>query len=161
LTAGDAGKIAPNAVQLERARASVALSSKTESDLEVIITVVTAYACLRYKDADAALEFLGAAFGFEAVEVHRGATGRIEHALVRAGESLVMLGEHRGPGPYARMVGRGWTYVAVPEVDSLYARAQAAGAQITMELTDQPHGSRDFSALDLDGNQWNFGTYAP
>lgn len=122
---------------------------------------MTAYACFRYTDADEALRFLQAAFGFEAENVYRGASGRIEHALVRAGSSLIMLGGHRGPGPYARMLGRGWTYVAVANVDELCARARAAGAEITMELTDQPHGSRDFSALDLDGNQWNFGTYRP
>lgn len=123
---------------------------------------MTAYACLRYRDADAALEFLRAAFGFESEAVHRGAGGRVEHAEVRAGKSLIMVGEHRGDdGPYARMLGRGWTYVAVRDVDTLFARARGAGAQITMELTDQPHGSRDFSAVDPDGNQWNFGTYEP
>jgi uncharacterized glyoxalase superfamily protein PhnB len=124
----------------------LALFSKTGRALVAMMGVVTAYACLRYEDADKALRFLQDAFGFEAEAIHRGATGRIEHALVRAGSSLIMVGEHRGPGPYARMLGRGWTYVAVAEVD---------------ELTDQPHGSRDFSALDLDGNQWNFGTYQP
>jgi uncharacterized glyoxalase superfamily protein PhnB len=139
----------------------LALFSKTGGALIAMMGVVTAYACLRYEDADDALRFLQAAFGFEAEAVHRGATGRIEHALVRAGSSLIMVGEHRGPGPYARMLGRGWTYVAVGEVDELCARARAAGAEITMDLTDQPHGSRDFSALDLDGNQWNFGTYQP
>ena len=139
----------------------LALFSKTGRALVAMMGVVTAYACLRYEDADEALRFLQDAFGFEAEAVHRGATGRIEHALVRAGSSLIMVGEHRGPGPYARMLGRGWTYVAVTEVDELCARARAAGAKITMELTDQPHGSRDFSALDLDGNQWNFGTYQP
>ena len=30
-----------------------------------------------------------------------------------------------------------------------------------MELTDQEYGSRDFAARDLEGNQWNFGTYEP
>ncbi len=122
---------------------------------------MTAYPCLRYKDADAALAFLEDAFGFVVEEVHRGDSGRVEHALVRAGKGLVMIGEHRGPGPYARMLGRGWTYVAAKDVDDLHARAVEGGAEITMELTDQPHGSRDFSALDLDGNQWNFGTYEP
>jgi uncharacterized glyoxalase superfamily protein PhnB len=104
---------------------------------------MTAYACLRYRDADAALEFLRAAFGFEPEAVHRGATGRVEHAEVRAGKSLIMVGEHRGDhGPYARMLGRGWTYVAVPDVEALYARARAADAEITMELTDQPQALR-------------------
>lgn len=122
---------------------------------------MTAYPCLRYRDADAALAFLESAFDFHVESVHRGAEGRVEHALVRAGDGLIMVGEHRGPGPYARMLGRGWTYVAVTGVDELFEQARAAGAEITMELTDQPHGSRDFSALDGDGNQWNFGTYAP
>jgi uncharacterized glyoxalase superfamily protein PhnB len=122
---------------------------------------MTAYACLRYRDADAGLAFLESAFGFHVEEAHRGATDRVEHALVRAGRSLIMVGEHRGPGEYARMLGRGWTYVAVSDVDALFERARAAGAEITMQLTDQPHGSRDFSALDLDGNQWAFGTYEP
>lgn len=122
---------------------------------------MTAYACLRYADADAALTFLDEAFGFPTEMAHRGQSGRVEHALVRAGKSLVMVGEHRGPGPYARMLGRGWTYVAIADVDPLYELARTHGAEITMELIDQPHGSRDFSALDLDGNQWNFGTYEP
>jgi uncharacterized glyoxalase superfamily protein PhnB len=43
----------------------------------------------------------------------------------------------------------------------LYERATAAGAEVTMELTDQDYGSRDFSVRDLEGNQWNFGTYEP
>jgi uncharacterized glyoxalase superfamily protein PhnB len=30
-----------------------------------------------------------------------------------------------------------------------------------MELTDQEYGSRDFGVRDLEGNQWNFGTYEP
>ena len=30
-----------------------------------------------------------------------------------------------------------------------------------MGLTDQDYGSRDFSARDLEGNLWSFGTYAP
>ena len=75
-----------------------------------MIRVVTAYACLRYEDADEALRFLQAAFGFEAEAVHRGATGRIEHALVRAGSSLIMVGEHRGPGPL-RPDARAWVDV--------------------------------------------------
>lgn len=122
---------------------------------------MTAYACLRYADAEAALAFLDEAFGFPTEMTYRSPSGRVEHALVRAGRSLVMVGEHRGPGPYARMLGRGWTYVAIEDPDALHERARTHGAKITMELTDQPHGSRDFSALDPDGNQWNFGTYRP
>jgi uncharacterized glyoxalase superfamily protein PhnB len=45
--------------------------------------------------------------------------------------------------------------------DALYVRAKAAGAEVSMELTDQDYGSRDFAVRDPEGNQWNFGTYEP
>jgi uncharacterized glyoxalase superfamily protein PhnB len=34
-------------------------------------------------------------------------------------------------------------------------------AEIVMEQTDQPYGSRDYAALDLEGNRWSFGTDDP
>ena len=123
---------------------------------------MSAYPLLRYKDAEAALEFLQAAFGFEAREVHRDDKGRIAHAEVHAGDGLLMLGEDAsGDAKYADHLAHGWVYVALPEVDSLYERARAAGAEITMELTDQDYGSRDFGAKDPEGNQFAFGTYEP
>ena len=39
--------------------------------------------------------------------------------------------------------------------------ADAAGAEIIMELTDQPYGSREYAAIDPEGNAWSFGTYRP
>ena len=49
----------------------------------------------------------------------------------------------------------------VPDADAQYGRAVDAGARIVRELEDMPYGSRDFSARDLDGNLWSFGTYDP
>jgi uncharacterized glyoxalase superfamily protein PhnB len=37
----------------------------------------------------------------------------------------------------------------------------AAGAEIVLELTDQPYGSREYAAADPEGNVWTFGTYDP
>lgn len=99
----------------------LALFPKAGWALVAIMRVVTAYAYLRYEDADETLRFLRAAFGFEAEALHRGATARIEHALVRAGSSLIMVGEQRGPGPYSD-ARSWWTYVAVGDVDELCAR---------------------------------------
>jgi len=121
---------------------------------------MTAYPCLRYRDARAAIEFLQRAFGFDPVHVYDDADGGVAHAEVRAGKGLVMLGEARSDR-FGEHVGHGWSYVAVPEVDELCARARAAGAEIVMEPTDQDYGSRDFSARDPEGNLWSFGTYAP
>jgi uncharacterized glyoxalase superfamily protein PhnB len=52
-------------------------------------------------------------------------------------------------------------YVVVTDPDRHYERARAAGAEIVRELTDQPYGSREYSARDPEGNQWSFGTYDP
>ena len=49
----------------------------------------------------------------------------------------------------------------VPDPDAHYTRAKAAGAQIVRELVDQPYGSREYSARDLEGNLWSFGSYDP
>jgi uncharacterized glyoxalase superfamily protein PhnB len=51
--------------------------------------------------------------------------------------------------------------VVVPEIDALYERARAAGAEIVMAIRDTEYGSRDFAARDPEGHLWSFGTYAP
>lgn len=120
------------------------------------------YPSFRYQDADAALEFLQAAFGFEPAQVHRNDDDLIVHAEMRVGKGMIMFGDNRaGESQYGEHVGRGWTYVAIPDADALFAQAQAAGAEILSGLTDQDYGSRDFSAKDPEGNVWNFGTYEP
>jgi uncharacterized glyoxalase superfamily protein PhnB len=43
----------------------------------------------------------------------------------------------------------------------LYECAKRAGAKIPHEPADQDYGSREFMALDPEGNIWNFGTYDP
>lgn len=112
---------------------------------------------LRYSDPDAAIEWLAAAFGFRAGMVSRGAEGEVAHAELNWGASTLMLGA--GTAPEA-IDGAG-TYVVVEDPDAHCARARQAGAEITMELTDQPYGSREYAAKDLEGNNWFFGTYAP
>lgn len=40
-------------------------------------------------------------------------------------------------------------------------RARAAGAEIVREPFDTDYGSRDYTARDLEGYVWHFGTYDP
>jgi uncharacterized glyoxalase superfamily protein PhnB len=121
---------------------------------------MSVYPSLRYRDARAALEFLQRAFGFEPLHVFDGPDGGVAHAEVRAGRGIVMLGDQRDDR-FGDHVGQGWVYVAVPEVDGLFARAREAGGEVVMEPTDQDHGSRDMSVRDPEGNLWSFGTYEP
>ena len=113
------------------------------------------YPFLRYADADAALEWLGRAFGFREVAVHRGDgdTGQLHHAEIALGPGIVMFGQG---DPDDRGI-----YVAVDDADAHYERAKAAGAEIVRELEDTPYGSREYTARDPEGNVWSFGTYRP
>jgi len=53
------------------------------------------------------------------------------------------------------------TYVTIEDVDAHYERAQQAGANVEMEITDQPYGSREYAVSDPEGNVWCLGTYRP
>lgn len=47
--------------------------------------------------------------------------------------------------------------VTVDDVDAHFARAVAAGAVVTMELSDAFFGERRYEATDPEGNRWHFG----
>lgn len=106
-----------------------------------------------YDDQRAALKWLAEAFGFEPLGVHEDGEGGIVHAEMGYGGGVVMFGREHVDGVC--------TYVAVDDPDAHHARAVAAGAVITAELTDQDYGSREYGAQDFEGNQWYFGTYRP
>ena len=52
-------------------------------------------------------------------------------------------------------------HVVTADPDAVMARAQALGAVVVHELTDQTdYPSRDFTIADPDGNHWSFATFA-
>jgi uncharacterized glyoxalase superfamily protein PhnB len=108
---------------------------------------------MRFADADTALDWLGRAFGFEAGDVHRDDAGVVRHAEMSLGNGAIMFGQ----GDPTRT----GVYVAVADADAHYARAVAAGAEITREVDDTPYGSREYGARDPEGHAWTFGTYQP
>jgi len=122
---------------------------------------MTTYPVLRYRDARAAIDWLAEAFGFTEKEVHEGDDGTIAHAELHTGKGLIMLSTDREDDDWGAHAGLGWTYVVVDDPDAVHERAVAAGAEIIRPLEDTDYGSRDFSAKDLEGNRWSFGTYAP
>jgi uncharacterized glyoxalase superfamily protein PhnB len=120
------------------------------------------YPVLKYEDAQAAIDFLERAFGFERHQVHEDDNGKVVHAELRLGDAFALLSSTAAGNPvYDQGAGRTTVYLAVDEVDSLHDRAMQAGAEIVMPPTDQDYGSRDFTARDPEGNVWSFGTYAP
>jgi uncharacterized glyoxalase superfamily protein PhnB len=115
---------------------------------------------LLYEDVDAAIEWLAGAFGFEEVLRLPAEEGYVSHAELRLGEESVFLGDpgedYRGPkrlGARTALV-----HVHVDDVDTHYARAVAAGAEIRQAPQDMPYGDRRYDAYDLEGQLWSFAT---
>ncbi|MEU4533028.1 VOC family protein [Micromonospora ureilytica] len=120
----------------------------------------TIYPIFRYSDPRAAIDWLGAAFGFRVHAVHEAPDGTVAHAELVLDTGMIMLGGRADAAP--RPAEDDWSvYVAVPDVDVHCARARAAGAEIIREPFDTDYGSRDYAARDLAGNVWSFGTYRP
>jgi uncharacterized glyoxalase superfamily protein PhnB len=122
------------------------------------------YPTFRYRDANAAIEFLKSAFGFEEKSVHRGDGERVQHAELAYDGAVIMLGSARPAedgDQWPLAPGAGGAYVVVADPDAHHERARAAGAEILMALTDQPYGSREYTARDPEGVLWSFGTYDP
>ncbi|MFD7668929.1 VOC family protein [Streptomyces sp. NPDC059788] len=119
---------------------------------------------LQYRDAKAAIKQLTEAFGFGRSALYESEDGTVLHAELSYGNGVVMLGSKGGGGAYEKALGGGGpvgVYVVVADPDAHHRRAERAGAEIVMPLRDQDYGSREYTARDLEGNLWTFGTYAP
>ena len=97
------------------------------------------------------VEFLKQAFGAEEKLRVNTPDGRIMHAEMTIGDSVVELGEAT-PMPVA-------LHMYVPDADAVYERALAAGATSLYPMTDQPYGDREGSVKDPSGNNWCIATH--
>lgn len=120
----------------------------------------TFYPVIRYRDPEAAAEWLIRCLGFQEYMLHR-EDGVLTHGELVFGDGIVMLGPGEPPAPPSDGAPLYAAYVHVEDPDALHDRARAAGARVTMELTDQPYGSREFAVVDPEGYTWSFGTYRP
>jgi uncharacterized glyoxalase superfamily protein PhnB len=111
--------------------------------------------CCSYRDAAAAIEWLGKAFGFEKHLVVPGENGTIAHAELVFGNGMLMLGSAKA-GPESASI-----CVIVPDADAHAQRALAAGAEIVRPVHDQDYGGRGYGCRDLEGHSWYFTTYDP
>ena len=105
---------------------------------------VTANPYAHAKSARALMAFLNKAFGAEEIAVHE-MGGRVMHAEVRIGDSILEMGEADGVSAF---------YVYVDDPDAAYRNALAAGATSVREPADQPYGERNATVVDPFGNTW-------
>jgi uncharacterized glyoxalase superfamily protein PhnB len=121
---------------------------------------------MRYQDPDAAVPWLIEAFGLTEHNVYRDDEGHVGHAELRYGDGVVMVSGPRDPGwlgagkadPLTSTISM---YLVVDDPRAHLDRAKAAGATIVRDLEHMDYGSDEYSARDLEGNLWSFGTYKP
>lgn len=110
-----------------------------------------------------AIEFYKNAFN--AVELARvpGPPGKLIHAQIRIGDSVVMLvdefPEWESYGPKALKGSPVTIHLYVEDVDTFVARAVEAGAKITMPLEDMFWGDRYCRIVDPFGHHWSIATH--
>jgi uncharacterized glyoxalase superfamily protein PhnB len=125
-----------------------------------------------YEDAARAIKWLERAFGFvEDRSARYEEEGTITHAELDVGGATVYVSTPAGYASPAqlrkscelarRAYDNPWVidghFVEVGDVDAHHTRAVAAGATILRPL-EEGHGMRFYSAEDLEGHRWMFGT---
>ena len=116
-------------------------------------------------DAAHAIDWYKKAFGAEEKGRAVGPDGKVMHAELRIGNSVIFLndamGGGKGPKAYDGSPSSLWLYVE--DCDALFNRAVAAGAQVgggpMGQLQDQFWGDRSGTISDPEGYRWTIATH--
>lgn len=98
-------------------------------------------------DAEAAMQFAEAAFGAKRLRVMPRAGGGIEHAEIRVGDSVVMMGEVPEASP-------SHLHLYLADVEAAWARALAAGGTVVQDLALRDDGDRRGGVTAPCGTTW-------
>jgi uncharacterized glyoxalase superfamily protein PhnB len=110
---------------------------------------------LTLEDAGAAIAFYRQAFGAQERYRMPGPDGKIAHAEIMIGDSIVMLSDAGDQRPATSSS----LHVYVPDCDALWSQAIAAGASVKTPLEDMFWGDRFGTITDPFGNSWNIATH--
>ena len=114
-------------------------------------------------NAAKAIDWYKKALGAEETARVVGPDGKIMHAEIRIGDSLIMLMDPvmgtKGPKAFGGSPASLWLYVE--DCDALFNRAVAAGGDVPphCEMTDQFWGDRSGTFTDPHGYSWTIATH--
>src|ERR1700684_1472973 len=115
------------------------------------------------RDAARAIEFYKQAFGAVEKGVMKGPDGKVMHAELRIGDSVLMLGDefpHMGALSPQSTGGAGMgLHIYTDDVDSAFERAVKAGATVEMPVADMFWGDRYGKLADPFGHKWSIATH--
>jgi PhnB protein len=113
-------------------------------------------------DAAAAIEFYKRAFGAEEQMRLPGQGGKLMHAAVRIGDSMLMLVDENPAwgalGPLALKGTPVTLHLQVADADAVVAQAVAVGAKLTMPVQEMFWGDRYGQVEDPFGHRWSVAT---
>jgi PhnB protein len=122
---------------------------------------VTPY--LAVDDAARAIDFYKKAFGAKERVRMEAPDGKIGHAELELGDSLVMLSDpfpQASTRPPKELDGTSASvFMYVEDVDAVVNKAVGAGATVTMEVEDQFWGDRFGTVTDPFGHVWSIATH--
>ena len=123
----------------------------------------TATPYLILNDAASALEFYKQAFGAVVLVRMDGPDGKVGHAEIKIGDSMLMLGEESLEMGYRGVQSYGGSPISmmlyVEDSDALFNQAVVAGAEVKQAMKDQFYGDRSGIVADPFGFQWHLSTH--
>jgi len=118
---------------------------------------------LAVEDAAAAIDYYKKAFGATERVRMEAPDGKIGHAELEIGDSIVMLADpfpQASTKPPHELGGTSaGVFLYVEDVDAVVKRAVDAGASVTMEVADQFWGDRFGTVTDPFGHVWSVATH--
>ena len=118
---------------------------------------------LTLNDAARAIDFYKRAFGAQEVMRMDGPDGKIGHAEIKIGDSIIMLADEMpGSGnrsPQSLSGTTGGIFLYVENADKVFNQAVSAGAQVETPLADMFWGDRYGRLKDPFGHSWSVATH--
>jgi len=115
------------------------------------------------RDAGKAIDFYKKVFGAEERMRMPGPDGRIMHAEIKIGDSIIFLSDEMpnmgGKSPQSVGAYTGGIYLYVPNVDEIHQRAVDAGAKSAGPVSDMFWGDRLGHFVDPFGHAWSVSTH--
>lgn len=115
------------------------------------------------RDAAKAIDFYKKALGAEERMRMASPDGKIGHAELKIGDSIIFLSEESQQmgtkSPQTLGGSSTYLYLYVEDVDSSFKRAVDAGGKVTMPVTDMFWGDRFGQIVDPFGHSWGLSTH--
>jgi PhnB protein len=114
------------------------------------------------RDAKRAIEFYKQAFGAEVINLSPGPGGKVIHASLKIGDSILMLNDEFPEwGILSPPAGSSGVtlHMYLENVDAAFERVVSAGATVKMPVMDQFWGSRYGQVTDPFGHVWSLATH--